>query len=90
MAADPKAGPGESDLGEVERLRARVDELERELAERTARAEAAVAAAQDRSYWVDRLPFDLDAFMSTRTGRALFAWFAAVVRAARALVRRLR
>ena len=44
-----------AELEEVERLRARIDELERELAERTARAEAAVAAAQDRAYWVDRV-----------------------------------
>ena len=46
---------------ELEQLRARVDQLERELAERTAKAEAAVAAAQERSYWADRLPFDLNA-----------------------------
>jgi cell division septum initiation protein DivIVA len=44
-----------TELDQVERLRARVDQLERELAERTARAEAAVAAAQDRSYRVDRI-----------------------------------
>ena len=44
-----------TELDQVERLRARVEQLERELAERTARAEAAVAAAQDRSYRVDRI-----------------------------------
>jgi hypothetical protein len=39
---------------ELEALRRRVADLERELAERTERANAAVAAAQDRSYWLDR------------------------------------
>jgi cell division septum initiation protein DivIVA len=78
------------ELEEAEALRARVEELERELAERTAEAEAAVAAAQERSYWVDRLPFDLNAVMSSGPGRALYAIVVAVARAVRALGRRLR
>lgn len=65
MSADPTTD-------ELERLRRRVDELERELAERTARAEAAVAAAQERSYWVDRLPLDLNALMERRLARLAF------------------
>jgi cell division septum initiation protein DivIVA len=40
---------------ENERLRARVDELERQLGEQAAAANAAIAAAQDRAYWLDRL-----------------------------------
>ena len=34
--------------------RARAEALERELAEQIARAHDALAAAQDRSYWLDR------------------------------------
>ena len=48
---------------EVERLRARVAELERELAEQAARTNALLAAAQERTYWLDRLGLDLDAVM---------------------------
>ena len=74
---------------ELERLRARVDELERELAERTAQAEAAVAAAQQRSYWADRLPFNLNAVMPTPLGRVVHLVLLGVVRALQALKRRL-
>ena len=51
----------------------RVAELERELAERTERANAAVAAAQDRSYWLDRLGLDLNALMRRRGAAELRA-----------------
>ena len=51
---------------EVDELRARVAELERELAERTERANAAVAAAEERLYWLDRWRVDLDAVMQRR------------------------
>ena len=74
---------------ELEQLRARVEELERELAERTAKAEAAVAAAQQRSYWADRLPFDLNAVMPTREGRVVYLVLLGTVRALQALKRRL-
>jgi hypothetical protein len=74
---------------EVEELRARIDELERELAERTAKAEAAVAAAQDRSYWLDRLRIDLNAVMERPISRALFQGLLGAVRGLRALKRRL-
>jgi hypothetical protein len=86
MAAEPSAGQEER---EVERLRARVDELERELAERTAKAEAAVAAAQDRSYWLDRLRIDLNAVMRNRLARAAFEAVFLAVKALRAVKRRL-
>lgn len=46
-----------------QQLRARIAELEAELAEQAARAEAAVAAAQRRSYWTDQLQLDFDAIM---------------------------
>jgi hypothetical protein len=89
VATDPSAQPHERESAELERLRARVDELERELAERTARAEAAVAAAEQRSYWADRLPFDLNAVMPTPLGRAAYAVVVGLARVARAIKRRL-
>ena len=58
---------------EVEELRARVAELERELADRTERANAAVAAAEDRLYWLDRWRVDLepsDGNARRRSGRS--------------------
>jgi hypothetical protein len=88
VATDPSARSDE--LAELERLRARVEQLERELADRTAKAEAAVAAAQRRSYWTDRLPFDLDAVMATPLGRALELLASGAFRALQALKRRLR
>jgi hypothetical protein len=71
-------------------LSARVEQLERELAERTAKAEAAVAAAQRRSYWTDRLPFDLDAVMATPLGRSVELLSTGAFRVLQALKRRLR
>ena len=59
--------------GELERLRARVDQLEHELVEQTARANAAVAAAEDRSYWLDRMRIDMNAVMRNPLARALFS-----------------
>jgi uncharacterized coiled-coil protein SlyX len=50
-------------MTEVEQLRARVAELEAELADQSARTNALVAAAQERTYWLDRLGLDLDAIM---------------------------
>src|SRR3954467_11939892 len=48
---------------EVESLRARIAALEEEVIERTSRANAAVAAAEDRAYWLDRWRVDLNALM---------------------------
>lgn len=44
--------------------RARALALEEELAERAALANEALAAAQDRTYWLDRLHLDLNALMA--------------------------
>lgn len=52
-----------TEQAEVEALRARVQALERENAELAARANAAIAAAQDRVYWLDRWGIDLNALM---------------------------
>lgn len=51
-------------MSELEQLRARVAELERELAEQAARTNALVAQAQERTYWLDRLGLDLDRVMA--------------------------
>ena len=74
---------------DVEQLSARIEQLERELATRTAKAEAAVAAAQDRTYWLDRLRIDLDALMRHPVARAAFEALLVTIRALRALKRRL-
>lgn len=71
---------------EIERLRAQVAELERQLGEQAARANAAIAAAQERAYWLDRWHLDLNAAMVTRRGEQ----FRALMRAARAPIRRVR
>jgi hypothetical protein len=70
---------------ELQELRQRIELLERERAEEIARANAAAAAAQDRTYWLDRLNIDLNAVMSRRGVGELLA----VGRALRALLRRL-
>jgi hypothetical protein len=51
---------------ELEQLRRRLEALEREHVDQIARANAAVAAAQDRSYWLDRWNVDLNALMRRR------------------------
>jgi hypothetical protein len=55
---------------EVERLRARLEDLERERFELAARTNARVAAGQDRGYWLDRWGLDLDAALRHRAVRA--------------------
>jgi hypothetical protein len=68
---------------ELERLRARVTELENENAELARRANTAIAAAQERAYWLDRWHLDLNALMRRRGASE----FRAAVRAARSVVR---
>jgi hypothetical protein len=69
---------------ELEALRLRVAELERERSEQIARANAAVAAAQERAYWLDRWHIDLNALME-KPGAAEFR---AAVRVVRGVLRR--
>jgi SAM-dependent methyltransferase len=71
---------------ELDALRARVAALEDELLERTARANAAVAAAEDRAYWLDRWRLDLNAVMR-RPGAARLR---ALMRALRLVYRKVR
>jgi hypothetical protein len=51
---------------EVARLRAQVAALEQELVDQAARANDAVADAQERTYWLDRWNLDLNALMQRR------------------------
>ena len=75
-----------SEQAEIQALRARIEGLEAENAELAARANAAVAAAQDRVYWLDRWGVDLNALMRRRGADE----FRGVLRAVRAIVRRLK
>jgi len=63
--------PGSDATTELERLRARVAALENELIEVQAKANAAVAAAQERAYWLERWHVDLNALMR-KPGAAQF------------------
>jgi hypothetical protein len=77
---------------EIERLRARIAQLEREQAEQAARCNAAIAAAQERAYWLDRWHLDLNGLMATAWGgrfRAAMRAVRAPIRAGRQLKRRL-
>jgi hypothetical protein len=80
---------GVTQESELEELRARVAQLERELADRTARASAAVAAAEDRLYWLDRWRIDLDAVMQRRVPMWAFR-LTELVRRARRFAGRIR
>ncbi|RKQ92872.1 hypothetical protein C8N24_2728 [Solirubrobacter pauli] len=81
-----------SELSDAERaeliqLRARVEELERERFEQVAATNRAVAAAQERAYWLDRWHLDLNGLME-RPGAAEFRFAIRVVREAIRNVRR--
>ena len=69
---------------ELERLRARVAALEAERHEQLSRASAALAAAQEKVYWLDRWRIDLNALMR-KPGAAEFR---AAVRLVRGIARR--
>ena len=63
---------GRSSLeAENERLRARIAALESELVEVQSRANAAVAAWEERAYWLDRLHIDLNSLMRKRGANQL-------------------
>lgn len=70
---------------ELDRLRARVIELEDELADVSAWANRAVAEAQEKTYWLDRWHLDLNLLMRHRAAD----WVRACARAARWVYRRV-
>jgi len=76
----------EAERAELNLLRARVQELDRERQEEVAAANRAVAAAQERAYWLDRWHLDLNALMR-RPGAAEFR---NAVRIAREVIRTVR
>jgi hypothetical protein len=71
---------------ELERLRARVAELERELLAQAERTSRVAAEAQERTYWLDRWHLDLNALMRRR---AIALPLDTALRAARKLRRAL-
>src|SRR5438552_92155 len=79
----PSAETQPDHAAEVARLRARVAELEDRLIEVEDWANRAVAAAQERLYWLDRWHLDLNRLME-RPGASQFR---AAVRAVRAVYR---
>jgi hypothetical protein len=56
---------------ENEQLRERIAALESELVAVQSRANAAVAASQERAYWLDRLHIDLNSLMRKRGANQL-------------------
>ena len=80
------ANTEQDQAAEVARLRARVAELEARLVEVEDWANRTVGAAQERLYWLDRWQIDLNRLME-RPGAAEFR---AVIRATRAVYRRLK
>jgi hypothetical protein len=72
---------------ELEALRTRVQDLERERAEQMAAANHAVATLQERVYWLDRWHLDLNALMA-KPGAAEFRGAVRIARGAIRTVRR--
>jgi hypothetical protein len=91
-ASDVEHG-SEPGSANVEALRARIETLEAELVEVSARAHAAVAAAQAQTYWLERWHVDLNDLMQ-RPGadefRVGLRAIRSVARSARRYKRRLR
>ena len=74
MATEPETQSRSDDKDDgAGALRERVEALERARAEQAARTNAAIAAAQDRSYWLDRWGVDLNALMRRRGASELRA-----------------
>jgi hypothetical protein len=82
----------DTERAELEALRARVAQLDAELAEQARRVNALVAATQERVYWLDRWNLDLNALMARRGAaelRALVRAVRGVLRFAKRLKRRI-
>ena len=86
QATEPASPRASEELAaENAELRQRVAQLERELADVATRANDAIAAAQDRAYWLDRWQLDLNALMERRGASELRA----IVRTIREYLRRV-
>lgn len=86
MNAEEEEGSQE----EISRLRARIKQLEAQVADVEAWANQAVAEAQVKTYWLDRWHLDLNALMRRRSAdrlRAALRGMRSVYRAARGLRR---
>lgn len=70
---------------EVRALRSRVATLEAELVDQAARCNAALAEAQERMAWLDRLGLDLDRTLSRRPLRVAVLGSLGALRRARRL-----
>lgn len=90
MSAEPPPDSATAGVSgaDAERLRTRLAELDLERTEALARAHAQLAAAQDRSYWLDRWSIDLNAFMQ-RPGAGALKRLARLVRSSQVLTLRL-
>jgi SAM-dependent methyltransferase len=75
MATEPTTERPPGRDAELEALKARLAALEEELADRAARTNAALAAAQDRVYWLERWHLDLNSLMRRPAARALRVLF---------------
>jgi len=81
-----------AERAELDYLRARVADLERERDEQVRLATQAVAAAQARAYWLDRWHLDLNTLMAlpgAGAARTAVRALRGVVRRARLLKRRI-
>ena len=83
-AQDTHTNTEADQAAEIERLRARVTELEAQLIDVEDWANRTVGAAQERLYWLDRWHLDLNRLME-KPGAAEFR---AAIRAVRAVSRR--
>ncbi len=70
-------GAGPAGGGDADALRARLRDLDVERAEEVARASAAIAELERRTYWLDRWELDLDELAHTPAGRLIDRAFAA-------------
>ena len=70
-------GAGPAGGGDAHALRVRLRDLDVERAEEVARASAAIAELERRTYWLDRWELDLDELARSPAGRLIDRAFAA-------------
>lgn len=89
MSIEQRQTPSAEQAAEIEQLHATIAQLQAELVEVEAWASRAVAAAQERTYWLDRWHLDLNKLMERR-GAAEFRALLRALRTVYRLVNRLR